>query len=115
MSNQLEEVSKVEEKSMQQESIKPVALKYGCEVLQEKTTHQVANDKSLPNDAYLITYIVNGETHMDLTRCKSQVSLFDMYYDTYGAGAVQSIKYGYGTSNPKLWGNSKKTETKKRK
>ena len=80
----------------------------------QKTTHQVANDKSLPNDAYLITYIVNGETHMDLTRCKSQVSLFDMYYDTYGAGAVQSIKYGYGTSNPKLWGN-KKPETKKRK
>ena len=88
---------------------------YGCQILQEKTTLEAANDKSLPNDAYLITYIVNGETHMDLTRCKSQVSLFDMYYDTYGAGAVQSISYGYGTSNPKLWGNSKKTETKKRK
>ena len=72
--------------------------------------------RSFPNDAYLITYIVNGETHMDLTRCKSQVSLFDMYYDTYGAGAVQSIKVlkGYGTTNPKLWGN-KKPETKKRK
>ena len=51
---------------------------------------------------------------MDLTRCKSQVNLFDMYYDTYGPGAVQSISYGYGTVNPKLWGN-KAPETKKRK
>ena len=114
MTSQVDEAPQTKEKNMEESSIKPIALKYGCEVLQEKTNHQVANDKSLPNDAYLITYIVNGETHMDLTRCKSQVSLFDMYYDTYGAGAVQSIGYGYGTSNPKLWGN-KKTETKKRK
>jgi len=115
MTSQVDEAPKTKEKNMEESSIKPIALKYGCEVLQEKTTHQVANDKSLPNDAYLITYVVNGERYMDLTRCKSQVSLFDMYYDTYGAGAVQSIGYGYGTSNPKLWGNSKKTETKKRK
>ena len=115
MTSQVDEAPKTKEKNMEESSIKPIALKYGCEVLQEKTTHQVANDKSLPNDAYLITYVVNGERYMDLTRCKSQVSLFDMYYDTYGPGAVQSIGYGYGTSNPKLWGNSKKTETKKRK
>lgn len=99
---------------MKNTSIKSLGPKYGCDVLQEKTSHQIANDKSLPNDAYLITYIVDGETHMDLTRCKSQVSLFDMYYDTYGPNAVQSISYGYGTVNPKLWGH-KSPETKKRK
>ena len=114
MPHQLGQAPKIKDENMYRESIKPIASKYGCDVLQEKTTHQVANDKSLPNDAYLVTYIVDGETHMDLTRCKSQVNLFDMYYDTYGPGAVQSISYGYGTVNPKLWGN-KAPETKKRK
>ena len=114
MANKLADPPKKKEKTMEHPSIKSLGPKYGCDVLQEKTTHQVANDKSLPNDAYLVTYIVDGETHMDLTRCKSQVSLFDMYYDTYGPGAVQSISYGYGTVNPKLWGN-KAPETKKRK
>jgi hypothetical protein len=114
MANKLADPPKRKEKTMEQPSIKPLGPKYGCEVLQEKTTRQLANDKTLPNDAYLITYVVDGETYMDLTRCKSQVSLFDMYYDTYGALSVQNIEYGYGTVNPKLWGN-KAPETKKRK
>ncbi len=105
---------KTTEKTVEYTSIKPMGPKYGCEVLQERSTHDVANDKTLPNDAYLITYIVDDKECMDLTRCKSQVSLFDMYYDTYGPGSIQSIKYGYGTANPKLWGQ-KVPETKKRK
>ena len=114
MASQVGQAPKVKEESMQKESIKSLGPKYGCDVLQEKTSHEVANDKSLPNDAYLISYIVDGQNYLDLTRCKSQVSLFDMYYDTYGPGAVQSISYGYGTTNPKLWGN-KAPETKKRR
>lgn len=87
---------------------------YGCQILQEKTTLEAANDKSLPNDARLIYYIVDGVQHIDLTRCKKVVGLFDMYYDKYGKGAVQKIEFGYGTVNPKLWGNKSK-ETKKKK
>ena len=113
MATELKDPPKVEEK-MEQPSIKAMGSKYGCEVLQEKTNDKLANDKSLPNDAYLITYVIDDETFMDLTRCKSQVSLFDMYYDFYGPKAVKDIKYGYGTVNPKLWGN-KAPETKKRK
>ena len=87
---------------------------YGCQILLEKTTIEAANDKSFPNDAKLIWYIVDGKTHVDLTRCKKKVDLFDLYYDKYGPGAVQKIDFGYGTVNPKLWGNKQK-ETKKRK
>ena len=114
MPYQVGQAPKTTEKAVEHTSIKPMGPKYGCEVLQERTTHDVANDKTLPNDAYLITYIVHDKECMDLTRCKSQVSLFDMYYDFYGPKAVKDIKYGYGTVNPKLWGN-KAPETKKRK
>ena len=87
---------------------------YGCEILLEKTTIEKAKDSSLPNDAYLIWYIVNGEEHIDLTRCPKRVNLFDMYYDKYGSGAVQKIDFGYGRTNPKIWGY-KQPEKKKRK
>ena len=87
---------------------------YSCQILQEKTTLEAANDKSLPNDARLIYYIVDGVQHIDLTRCKKTVQLFDMYYDKYGPGAVKKIDFGYGQVNPKLWGY-KKPDDKKRK
>ena len=78
---------------------------YGCQILQEKTTLEAANDKSFPNDARLIWYIVDGVEYIDLTRCKKTSQLFDLYYDKYGKGAVQKIGFGFGTVNPKLWGN----------
>ena len=87
---------------------------YGCQILLEKTTLEMAKDKSFPNDARLIWYIVDGVEYMDLTRCSKTSKLFDMYYDRYGKGAVQKIDFGYGTVNPKLWGN-KPTEKKKRR
>ena len=102
-----------EEKTEVQESIINPS-DYSCQILLEKTTLEAANDKSFPNDARLVWYVVNGVEHIDLTRCRKTVELFDMYYDKYGKGAVQRIDFGYGTMNPKLWGNKPK-ETKKRK
>jgi hypothetical protein len=87
---------------------------YGCEILLEKTTLGKAKDSSFPNDAYLIWYIVDGEEHIDLTRCHKKVNLFDMYYDKYGPGAVQKIDFGYGRVNPKLWGYKQPEKKKKR-
>ena len=87
---------------------------YGCEVLLEKTTIEQAKDSSFPNDAYLIWYVSEDKTHMDLVRCPKRVNLFDMYYDKYGPGAVRKIDFGYGRTNPKLWGYQK-PEKKKRK
>ena len=88
---------------------------YSCQILQEKTTLEAANDKTLPNDARLVWYVVNGVEHIDLTRCRKTVELFDMYYDKYGKGAVQRIDFGYGTVNPKLWGYKSKDKDKKKK
>ena len=86
---------------------------YSCQILQEKTTLEAANDKTLPNDARLVWYVVNGVEYIDLTRCRKTVELFDMYYDKYGKGAVQRIDFGYGQVNPKLWGYKSKDKKKK--
>jgi len=87
---------------------------YGCEILLEKTTLEDTKDKSFPTDARIVTYIFEGKTYIDLTRCRKVVNLFDMYYDKYGPGALQSIDFGYGTVNPKMWGYKPPEKKKKR-
>ena len=104
--NNMAESSKKEKKVLPHE--------YGCEILLEKTSLDKVKDPSFPNDAYLIWYIDENNQYMDLTRCPKMVNLFDMYYDKYGPGSVQKIDFGYGRTNPKLWGYQK-PEKKKRK
>ena len=87
---------------------------YSCQILQERTTLEAANDKTLPNDARLVWYVVDGVEYIDLTRCSKVVKLFDMYYDKYGKGSIQKIDFGYGQMNPKLWGNKPKKEKKRK-
>ena len=86
---------------------------YGCQILLEKTDVEKTKDSSFPNDAYLIWYNVDGKTYVDLTR-GTRVRIFDMYYDKYGPGAVQKIDFGYGRTNPKLWGYKQSDKKKKR-
>ena len=86
---------------------------YSCEILLERTTVEQAKDTSFPNDAYLIWYLIDGETNIDLCRGK-RVDIFDFYYDKYGPGVVQRIDFGYGRTNPKLW-RYKVKESKKKK
>ena len=105
------EENKMAESSKKEKKVLP--HEYGCDVLLEKTTIQNAKDSSFPNDAYLVWYNVNGEEFIDLVR-GSRVRIFDMYYDRFGAGAIRKIDFGYGRTNPKLWGY-KQPEKKKRK
>ena len=72
---------------------------YSCEIIQEKTTQEKANDRKLPSDAFNVTYVVKGETLLDVTRSGKIVNVFDMYYDRYGKDCVQKIEYGHGTVN----------------
>tara|TARA_Y100001963_G_scaffold20605_1_gene26369 strand:- start:824 stop:1171 length:348 start_codon:yes stop_codon:yes gene_type:complete len=88
---------------------------YSCEILQEKTTFEKANDRKLPSDAFNVTYIVEGETRLDVTRSGKMVNVFDMYYDRYGKGSVQRIDYGHGTVNPSQYGYKAPDKKRKRK
>jgi len=111
-------VSVVLEKEMSEsrgENFKRLPREYGCEIIFEKSNIDQAKDPSLPNDAYLIWYNVDGETYMDVTRTKKRVDLFDLYYDRYGPGSVQKIDFGYGRTNPKLWGYKPPEDQKKKR
>ena len=88
---------------------------YSCEIIHEKTTLEKANDRKLPSDAFNVTYIVEGETRLDVTRSGKMVNVFDMYYDRYGKGSVQKIDYGHGTVNPSQWGYKVPEKKRKRK
>jgi hypothetical protein len=87
--------------------------RYGCEVLKQNCTLEEAQDPSVPTDAYIVTYEIDGKVFYDLTRCGKRINLFDMYYDNLGP-VVRNIDWGYGKISPKLWGY-KTPEKKKRK
>ena len=109
MTTTVKEKQKVEEK--QEEKFKPAD--YSCEILLEKTTLEKSKDKKFPTDAFNVTYIVDGEECLDVTRSSKQVNIFDMYYDRYGG--VKKIDYGYGSINPSQWGYKSPEKKKRRK
>ena len=98
-------------KKIEQSTNSPAS--YGCEILLQKTTLAQAKDSSFPSDAYLIWYSNEGEECIDLVR-GSRVRIFDMYYDKYGPSAIQKIDFGYGRTNPKIWGYKQPEKKKKR-
>jgi len=77
--------------------------KYGVEIMIDNGTWEQVNTKECPNDASIITYVVDGQTRYDLTRGQKAVNIFNMYYDKF-RGGMKSINYGKGTYNPKTWG-----------
>lgn len=85
---------------------------YGCDILLQDTALNNVKDPSFPNDAYLIWYNNDGTERLDLVR-GSRVRIFDMYYDKYGPGVIQKIDFGYGRTNPKLWGYKQPEKKKK--
>ena len=88
---------------------------YSCEIILEKTTLDKAQDRKLPTDAFNVTYVVEGETRLDVTRSGKMVNVFDMYYDRYGKDCVQKIDYGHGTIKPNNYGYKAPEKKKRRK
>ena len=87
---------------------------YSCQVLLEKCTLDQAKDRSFPTDARLVRYKIDNKDYIDVARSAKASNIFDLYFDTYGVGAVQAIDYGYGTISPGQWGY-KSPDTKKKK
>tara|TARA_B100001250_G_scaffold232948_1_gene200013 strand:- start:1203 stop:1586 length:384 start_codon:yes stop_codon:yes gene_type:complete len=88
--------------------------KYCCEILVSNGTLEDVNTTQAPNDALIITYTINQNKHLDLTR-GPRTKVFDMYWDKFKSG-LKSIDYGNGKISPKLWGyQSTPSRKKKRK
>ena len=95
--------------STENESLKDT---YGTEILVENGSSADVMIKEAPTDASIVTYLVDGKEHQDLTR-GARVKLFDMYYDKFTN--VKRIDYGQGTIKPSLWGYSSEAAPKKKK
>ena len=87
--------------------------KYGCEIIIDDGTLEDVSVKHVPTDACIVKYLFEDKVRFDLTR-GSKVSIFDMYYDRFKQGALQSINFGNGSIKPNLW-NYQTAPTKKKK
>ena len=70
--------------------------------IHENCEKKLADDRSLPNNAYLVEYETEGKTQYDIVQSVKVVDIFDQYYDKYKKG-LKSIAQAEGTVNPKLW------------
>ena len=87
--------------------------KYCCEILVSNGTLADVNSTQVPTDAFVVKYIVDDKTILDLTR-GTKTKIFDMYWDKF-KGGLKDIQYGKGTISPKMWGYQSPTRKKKRK
>lgn len=82
-------------------------------ILHQDCNPELANDRSLPYNAYLVNYEDDGVVKYDLVLCNKKLDIFDYYWDKYREG-LKSFKQSEGRINPKLWGVQVK-ESKKKK
>ena len=86
--------------------------KYCCEILVSNGSLADVNTVQVPTDAFIIKYVVDDKTLLDLSR-GTKTKLFDMYWDKF-KGGLKDIQYGNGNISPKMWGYQS-TTSKKRK
>ena len=91
-----------------------LSSRYSTSLIKENCNSEELKDKSLPSDAYIVTYKVDDAVRNDLVRCHAKVNIFDMYYDKFGSGSIVSIEYGPGVVSPKTWGIPAPNKPKKR-
>ena len=82
-------------------------------ILFEDCGQEPAEDRSLPNNSFLVEYKVDDVSHYDIAAAAKQSEIFDHYYDKYKKGFV-TMKQTEGRINPKLYGyEGPKTKKKK--
>jgi hypothetical protein len=84
-----------------------------CKIVHQDCSKELAKDKSLPLNSYLVTYSLDNETRYDIVVCNKRSQIFDMYWDKYREG-LKDIRWTDGKVNPKLWGVEPKEPKKKK-
>jgi hypothetical protein len=74
-----------------------------CKVVHEKCEKEVAKDKSLPVNSYLVTYLLEDKLTYDIVICNKRANAFDIYWDKYREN-LKSIEWTDGKVNAKTWG-----------
>ena len=87
--------------------------KYCCEILVSNGSLADVNSVQVPTDAFIIKYVVDDKTILDLSR-GTKTKLFDMYWDKF-KGGLKDIQYGKGNISPKMWGYQSPNASKRKK
>jgi len=74
-------------------------------VLHKNCDPSLAEDRSLPYNAYVVKYIDDEVYCYDIVIANKQVEIFDYYWDKYREGLI-AFKQSEGRVNPRLWGSS---------
>ena len=82
-------------------------------IINENCERELANDRTLPYNAYLVTYEVDAVMAYDLVISDKNMDIFDYYWDKYREG-LKGWKQSEGRVNPRLWGNKQPEKKKKR-
>ena len=82
-------------------------------ILHSKCEPDLAKDKSLPRDSYIVSYMNDNLLCYDIVRSGNQVEIFDHYYDN--SYVVKSIEWTEGLTSPKSFGYIPKDFSKKRR
>ncbi len=85
-------------------------------IIHEDCDPELAKNKKLPNNAYLIEYIKEGVKTYDITMSQKAADIFDYYYDKYKKGFV-TMNQTAGQLRPNLWNvdKPKQPENKRRR
>lgn len=82
-------------------------------ILHENCDPEIAKDKALPLDTFLVSYLNEDKLCYDVVRSGTQVEVFDHYYDK--KYQIKAIKWTNGTVNPKTYGYTSKDSKKKKR
>jgi len=82
-------------------------------VIKQNCRPEEADDRSLPNNAFLVSYYdSDGKEKHDLVMSSKQVEIFDYYWDLYRYSFI-TMKQAEGRTNPKLWTDPNAPKKKK--
>lgn len=76
-------------------------------ILHQNCNPELANDRTLPYNTYIVTYKDDNQLCYDIVISDKRVEMFDYYWDKYREGLL-SWKQTEGRVNPKMWNNSPK-------
>ncbi len=84
------------------DSVSEKESQYGVILLEANCKEELARNKKLPRNSYIVSYMENGVVHYDIV-IGLMTNIFDCYYDSLGKGSLQTIKYTDGTVSSKLF------------
>lgn len=73
-----------------------------CKIINQDCDLSLANDRSLPVNSYVVSYMKDGFTHYDIVLCNKRVEIFDMYWDQYRENLLNIVQTE-GRVNPRVW------------